>query len=425
MDHLISSIVNELHCSLCLEIFEEPRTLDCQHNFCLECLRLLKNKYKQNYISCPICRTKTELFDMEIEELPISNCINNIVTTLKEHNYNEDMGSSVPTFNLDTKTVKKEFKYDFSATKKLIKDMKYPSTENICKGELNNNNDNNDPKKIVNINNSNEEKEFATINIDHVEAMEIFTNWAKSLWFAPRGFERIVNDMSIYIPIKYIPFYKLTLQVSTYYDASFCKPVKSNVNKPGQVSVMDYSSKKRKKYQHEKKYIVLLNGSDFNEMSEENSYAFNSYINSTIPKRIEKLFDKLYAKYVPTGTTEEINVSPSISRVDHLDWGLVYNETSIKKDIKIKEEEFLVNKIKRDFPNDIIIDMSTDCAFYVTNSSLIYIPTYLSTFFYEDNYYFFLINAQNGDIVVERDGIIGLGKSFHRVCDYFSNLWKF
>jgi hypothetical protein len=35
---LLQQIAEEVKCALCLEFFQAPRVLECQHTFCTECL---------------------------------------------------------------------------------------------------------------------------------------------------------------------------------------------------------------------------------------------------------------------------------------------------------------------------------------------------------------------------------------------------
>jgi len=53
-----ASIATDLTtCSICLEEFDNPRSLPCLHAFCLECLQgYFKDKRPGDEIGCPMCR---------------------------------------------------------------------------------------------------------------------------------------------------------------------------------------------------------------------------------------------------------------------------------------------------------------------------------------------------------------------------------
>lgn len=51
---------DKLSCSICLEVFSDPRNLGCHHTFCFKCITKI---LKDSKINCPICRV-----EMKIEE---------------------------------------------------------------------------------------------------------------------------------------------------------------------------------------------------------------------------------------------------------------------------------------------------------------------------------------------------------------------
>ncbi|XP_041346788.1 E3 ubiquitin-protein ligase TRIM13-like, partial [Gigantopelta aegis] len=51
---------SNLKCSICLDLFSDPRVLPVLHIYCLKCLQGLVSKEK-SYLSCPQCRAKHEI----------------------------------------------------------------------------------------------------------------------------------------------------------------------------------------------------------------------------------------------------------------------------------------------------------------------------------------------------------------------------
>ena len=50
------SPTNDHRCSVCLELFTEPKVLPCCHTFCLECLKKTATSEAKGQITCPQCR---------------------------------------------------------------------------------------------------------------------------------------------------------------------------------------------------------------------------------------------------------------------------------------------------------------------------------------------------------------------------------
>ena len=58
-------------CKVCMEsiLEKQPRTLHCNHTYCDPCLKKL---VKNNIITCPVCRKKTEVNNNDVQMLPIN-----------------------------------------------------------------------------------------------------------------------------------------------------------------------------------------------------------------------------------------------------------------------------------------------------------------------------------------------------------------
>uniref|UniRef100_H3A4Q8 Tripartite motif containing 35 n=1 Tax=Latimeria chalumnae TaxID=7897 RepID=H3A4Q8_LATCH len=71
------SMEDEITCSVCQELFKDPVTLSCGHNFCRECVcEYWKEKTSQ---SCPICRA-----DSAISDLITNHTLRNTIETYKK-----------------------------------------------------------------------------------------------------------------------------------------------------------------------------------------------------------------------------------------------------------------------------------------------------------------------------------------------------
>ena len=85
-----TNIEELLTCSLCLELFREPKTLTCLHSFCKECLNEMTKAadHEHDSLPCPLCRDETAIPKNGVEGLPTNFFIKNLleVAELKSKN---------------------------------------------------------------------------------------------------------------------------------------------------------------------------------------------------------------------------------------------------------------------------------------------------------------------------------------------------
>ena len=65
-DDQTMKLKKELECSICFNIFEDPRQLACGHVFCGDCAHPMiesANNATMKTIKCPLCRRETEVSD--------------------------------------------------------------------------------------------------------------------------------------------------------------------------------------------------------------------------------------------------------------------------------------------------------------------------------------------------------------------------
>ena len=60
----------EATCSICLDLFKEPKKLPCDHVYCKECLKGLVLHSNGENFTCPMCRTDTQVPNSDINNFP-------------------------------------------------------------------------------------------------------------------------------------------------------------------------------------------------------------------------------------------------------------------------------------------------------------------------------------------------------------------
>ncbi|XP_013390896.1 E3 ubiquitin-protein ligase TRIM56-like [Lingula anatina] len=79
-----------LTCTICLEIFSDPKSLSCLHSFCLECLQNTAKKTPRargastGILQCPLCRTETTIPSSGLEGLKTNFLLLGLGSLLKE-----------------------------------------------------------------------------------------------------------------------------------------------------------------------------------------------------------------------------------------------------------------------------------------------------------------------------------------------------
>ena len=72
----------QLKCSVCLDLYTNPKTLPCLHSFCQECLEGLPQEREARgdtyYLSCPTCRQHTEVPREGVRAFPVAFHLNNL-----------------------------------------------------------------------------------------------------------------------------------------------------------------------------------------------------------------------------------------------------------------------------------------------------------------------------------------------------------
>ena len=74
----------EVTCSLCLDLFKQPKKLPCDHVYCRDCLRGLALRSLNATISCPECRTVTQVPGNDVNNFPTAFQTNRLIEAFQQ-----------------------------------------------------------------------------------------------------------------------------------------------------------------------------------------------------------------------------------------------------------------------------------------------------------------------------------------------------
>ena len=73
-----------MECTICTEVYTDPRVLPCVHTYCLKCIReYSKDKQPGDKLACPLCRKEFTLPSSGVEDLPKNFYITNVLEVKK------------------------------------------------------------------------------------------------------------------------------------------------------------------------------------------------------------------------------------------------------------------------------------------------------------------------------------------------------
>ncbi|XP_041453696.1 tripartite motif-containing protein 45-like [Lytechinus variegatus] len=83
-EELKDTIAQSLECPVCLTTFTDPKILSCSHTYCKVCLeKLLECHGDDQMIRCPVCKADTQVPHQDVDKLPASQALRNLIEDVK------------------------------------------------------------------------------------------------------------------------------------------------------------------------------------------------------------------------------------------------------------------------------------------------------------------------------------------------------
>ena len=112
MESFLRNLKEQVTCPICLDIYNEPKTIPCLHTFCCECLsNHARARHRQGKFRCPECRAKIDLpQENRFDSLPTSFFHNSLLSILAVRQIGD--GSGIICGNCNNKSSDVQYCFD-------------------------------------------------------------------------------------------------------------------------------------------------------------------------------------------------------------------------------------------------------------------------------------------------------------------------
>ncbi len=76
-----------MRCPICMELYINPKILSCGHTLCISCINNMIKANLNDYILCPICRSR--ILDIN-DNIPLNKLMSNLGLNINKSDLNSD-----------------------------------------------------------------------------------------------------------------------------------------------------------------------------------------------------------------------------------------------------------------------------------------------------------------------------------------------